>query len=157
MYRLDSTDIKILQALQTDGRVPLTQLSTQLGIPHGTARDRIRKMEKAGVIERYVAVVNPAKVGFLINCFVELTLDHQVDVSQPIEALLNIEEVTEIHILAAEIDVLVRIWARDVEHLRRILYEKFTTIPGMVRTTTVVVLNSQVKPVPVPVQSEACE
>ncbi len=150
MYRLDDMDVKILQALQADGRVPLTQLSAELGIPHGTVRDRIRKMENAGVIERYAAVVNPAKVGYLINCFVQLTLDHQVDVNKSIEALMNIEEVTEIHILAAEIDALVRIWARDVEHLRQILYDKFATIPGMTRTTTVVVLNSQVKPAPLP-------
>ncbi len=150
MYPLDNTDTKILRALQADGRVPLTQLGGQLGIPHGTARDRIRKLENAGVIEQYTAVISPTRVGYLINCYVQLTLDHRVDVAQSIEALMAIEEVTEIHILAAEIDALVRIWARDVEHLRQILYEKFTEIPGLVRTTTVVVLNSYVKAMPLP-------
>ena len=51
MYKLDDTDIRILRILQTDTKLPLTQLSEQLGIPHGTIRDRIRKMEDAGVIE----------------------------------------------------------------------------------------------------------
>jgi DNA-binding Lrp family transcriptional regulator len=154
MYELDDTDAKILQALQTDGRIPLTQLSTQLDIPHGTLRDRIRKMENAGVIERYTAVISPAKVGCHINCFVELTLDHQVEIGGAIKALMNMEEVTEIHTLTGEIDALVRIWARDIEHLRQILYDKFATIPGMVHTNTVVVLSTQVKPLPLLMQGE---
>jgi Lrp/AsnC family transcriptional regulator for asnA, asnC and gidA len=154
MYNLDDTDVKILEALQADGRIPLTQLSTQLGIPHGTIRDRIRKMENAGVIERYVAVINPAKAGYLINCFVELTLDHRVDVSQAIDALIQIDEVSELHLLTGEVDVFVGIWARDIEHLRHILYDRFTTIPGMVRTNTLMVLNKQTKPVPLATQTE---
>jgi len=148
MYKLDNTDVKILYALQAEGRMPLTQLSTQLGIPHGTIRDRIRKLENAGVIERYTAVINPAKVGYRINCFIEMTLDHQVEVSRAIDALMKIEEVSEIHLLTGEVDVFVEIWATDIEHLRQILYDKLTTIPGMVRTTTLVVLSKQVKPIP---------
>lgn len=152
MYQLDEVDVKILQALQADGRAPLTQLSAQFGIPHGTIRDRIRKMENAGVIEGYRAVINPARIGFVINCIVEFTLDHRVDVGQSIEALLSVPEVTEVHILSGEIDALVRICARDIEHLRTILYDKFNNVPGMMRTQTVMVLSSHIKPVPLPGQ-----
>ena len=148
MYKLDNLDVKLLVALQTDGRIPLTQLSAQLRVPHGTIRDRIRKLENAGVIERYTAVINPARAGYLINCFIEMTLDHQVEVSRAIDALMKIEEVREIHLLTGEVDVFVEIWARDIEHLRSILYDKLTAVPGMVRTTTLVVLNKQVKPIP---------
>ncbi len=154
MYKLDDTDVKILNVLQVDGRLPLTQLSEHLGIPHGTVRDRIRKMEEAGVIERYAAILNPVKIGFLLNCFVELTLDHQVETSRAIDALLKIEEVTEIHILTGDVDAFVRIWARDVEHLRHILYDKFTNIPGMLRTNTIMVLGTQAKPLPLPAQNQ---
>ena len=148
MYPLDEIDIKIIQALQADGRAPLTQLSEQLQSPHATIRDRIHKMEKAGVIEGYTAIINPAKIGYLINCYVELVLDHQVETEQAIQALMTIEEVTEIHILTGETDAFVRIWASDIEHLRQILYAKFANIPGMVRTNTVVVLGTRQKPVP---------
>ncbi len=147
MYNLDSTDIKILQALQSDGRVPLTQLSDQLGIPHATLRDRIRKLENAGVIERYAAVINPAKVGFMVTCSVELTLDHQVETGRTLAALMNIEEVVTVHLLTGATDALVQIWAKDLEHLRQILYDKFGNIPGMIRTTTSVVLDTRVKPI----------
>lgn len=157
MYKLDSTDIKILQALQADGRAPLTQLSEQLDIPHGTLRDRLRRMENAGVIEQYAAIIDPAKIGFLITCFVELVLNHQVETSQAIEALLAIEEVTEVYILTGETDALVRLCARDIEHLRQILYDKFVRIPGLVRTNTFVVLGKYIKPalLPAPVENLA--
>lgn len=154
MYKLDDIDIKILQVLQTDFRLPLTKLSEQLGIPHGTVRDRIRKMEEAGVIERYAAILNPAKLGFLFNCFVEVTLDQEVENSRAIEALLKIEEVTEIHTLTGDVDAFVRIWARDVEHLRQILYDKFTNIPGMVRTNTIITLGTHAKPLSLSAQNK---
>ncbi len=157
MYKPDNLDIKLLLALQADGRMPLTQLSAQLGVPHGTIRDRIRKLENAGVIERYTAVINPAKAGYLINCFIEMTLDHQVEVSRAIDALMKIEEVREIHLLTGEVDVFVEIWARDIEHLQHILYDKLTAVPGMVRTTTLVVLDKQVKPIPLLPQTENSE
>ena len=154
MYKVDNIDIKILRVLQTDFRLPLTQLSEQLGIPHGTVRDRIRKMEEAGVIERYATILNPAKIGFLLNCFVEVTLDQQVENNRAIEALCKIEEVTEIHTLTGNVDAFVRIWARDVEHLRQILYDKFTNIPGIVRTNTIIVLDTRAKPLPLPAQDK---
>lgn len=146
-YQLDDADIKILEQLQSDARIPLTQLSEQLGIPHSTVRHRLQRMEEAGVIEKYAVVINPVRVGFLIDCFVEVTLDHRVETDAALKALSELEEVIELYILTGEIDVLARICARDVEHLREILYERFTQVPGLVRTNTLVILGAQVKTV----------
>jgi len=148
MYNLDNTDVKILQTLQTDVRIPLTQLSKHLGIPHGTVRDRIRKLEEAGVIECYATILNPVKLGFLLNCLVQVTVDQRIEINQVVEALLKIDEVTEIQILSGDVDASVRIWARDKEHLRQILYEKLTKVPGMLRTSTIMVLGTYTKPLP---------
>ena len=155
MFNMDDTDIKILRILQTDVKLPLTQLSERLGIPHGTVRDRIRKMEEAGVIEGYAVVLNPAKLGYLMNCLVQVTLDQQVENDVVIKELLKIEEVTEIQILTGDVDAFVRIWARDVEHLRKILYDKFTSIPGMLRTNTIMVLGTYTKPIPLLAENQA--
>ena len=154
MYKLDRIDAEILKVLQINGRIPVTQLSAQLKIPHATARDRIRKMEEAGVIEGYTVLINPAEVGFLTSGFVQFTLDQQVDLNRTVEALMNIEEVTEIYVLTGDIDALVRIWARDIEHLRRILYEKFNVVPGMIRTSTTVILAKWVKPLLLPIEEQ---
>ncbi len=150
MYPLDHLDIQILEALQTDGRATMAQLSERLDIPHATLRDRIRKMENAGVIEGYTAIINPAQVGFPITCFIELVLDHRVETGRAVKALMAIEEVTEVYLLTGETDALVRIWARDVAHLREILYDRFVKIPGLVRTNTLMVLGTHHKRAPLP-------
>jgi DNA-binding Lrp family transcriptional regulator len=146
MLKIDEIDLKILRIFQTDARLPLTQVSEQLGIPHGTVRDRIRKMEETGIIQEYTTVLNPARLGFPLNCLVEVTLDQQVENKKSIDALLEINEVTEIQLLTGDVDVLVRIWARDLEHLRQILYDKFNSVPGLLRTSTIMVLATYKKP-----------
>jgi Lrp/AsnC family transcriptional regulator, regulator for asnA, asnC and gidA len=64
----------------------------------------------------------------------------------------QLEEVTEIHTPTGNVNAFVCIWARDMEHLREILYDKFTNIPGIIRTNTIIVLDMQSKPLPLPVQ-----
>jgi DNA-binding Lrp family transcriptional regulator len=141
---MDEVDIKILRILQQEGRIPITQLSAQLEIPHATLRDRIRKMERAGVIDGYKAVIDPVKVGLLITGFVQITLDHRLQSSlqETITTLMSIEEVSEFYVLTGETDIFVRIHARDIDHLRQIIFEKLNRIPGFQRSDTGVVLAS---------------
>jgi DNA-binding Lrp family transcriptional regulator len=146
MVELDGMDLRILEILQAEGRIPLTRLSVRLDVPHSTVRDRLRRLEEAGAIDSYTAVINPSTVGFPVSAFVMVTLDQRLETASAVEALMNIDEVTETYLLTGDIDVLVRIWARDVEHLRCILYQKFTDVPGLLRTNTVIVLDSQLKP-----------
>jgi DNA-binding Lrp family transcriptional regulator len=146
VYALDEIDIEILRALQTDGRMPVTQLSNQLGVPHTTVRDRIRKMEEAGVLQRYVALIDATEIGLTVCGYAMLTLDQRVETSLAIETLRSIPEVTEVYLLTGDVDALVKIWARDIQHLSKILYQKFNRIPGLVRMSTALVLNEAVKP-----------
>jgi DNA-binding Lrp family transcriptional regulator len=146
MVELDGMDMRILEILQAEGRIPLTRLSMRLDVPHSTVRDRLRRLEEAGAIDSYTAVINPATVGFPVSAFVMVTLDQRLETASAVAALMSIDEVTETYLLTGDIDVLVRIWARDVEHLRSILYEKFTDVPGLLRTNTVIVLDSRRKP-----------
>jgi Lrp/AsnC family transcriptional regulator for asnA, asnC and gidA len=145
MLELDSMDIRILRMLQSGGRMPLTKLSGRLSAPHTTIRDRLRRLEEAGVIDRYEAVIDPAKVGFPVSAFIMVTLDQRLETARAVEALMNVDEVSETYLLTGDIDVLVRIWAKDVEHLRYILYQKLNQIPGLLRTNTVIVLDSRCK------------
>jgi DNA-binding Lrp family transcriptional regulator len=144
--QLDELDVKILDILQVDGRIALTRLSARLDVPHTTVRDRLKKLEEAGAIERYAAILDPARLGLPISAFVMITLDQRLAAAPAVAALLEIDEVGEAFLLTGDVDILARIWARDVEHLRQILYEKLSSVPGLVRTNTVVVLASQAGP-----------
>jgi DNA-binding Lrp family transcriptional regulator len=147
--QLDSTDINILNALQADGRIPITQLSDQLGIPHATIRDRIRKLERSGVIQGYKAVINPEKAGLLISCLVQITIDQrlELDIEDTIDTLLSIDQVSQFFVLTGETDIAVLIHARDVDHLRTIIYDKLKAVPGFERENTGVVLATGSKPI----------
>ena len=145
MTQLDELDMRILEILQKDGRMALTRLSAHLDVPHTTIRDRLKKLEGGGVIERYVAVLDPARVGLPISAFVMVTLDQRLETAPAVAALMDVAEVGEAFLLTGDVDVLIRIWARDVEHLRQIVYEKLSMVPGLVRTNTVVILDSRIK------------
>ncbi len=157
LNQLDDTDIKILQVLQVEGRIPITQLSAQLDIPHATIRDRIRKLEQGGVIEGYRAVINPEKAGLLITCLVHVKIDQrlELDIQDTIDTLMNTEEVSEFFVLTGETDISVLIHARDIDHLRHIIYDKLKAIPGFERANTGVVLAYGTRPITLPVLPES--
>jgi DNA-binding Lrp family transcriptional regulator len=151
VYQPDETDIEILRALQRDGRMPLTQLGDQLGLAHTTVRDRVRRMEDAGVITGYQVQICPEQLGWTICGYIMMTMDQRVPISSAVKALARIPEVAETYLLSGEVDVLVKIWARDIPHLSEIVYEKIRFIPGLRRTNTVLVLGKQIKPGVVPI------
>jgi Lrp/AsnC family transcriptional regulator, leucine-responsive regulatory protein len=79
---LDSTDRKILAVLQEDGRISLADLATRVALSSSPCLRRIRRLERAGIIARYVAVLDQAKVGLPVSVFVSIKLE-----SQRVEAL----------------------------------------------------------------------
>jgi hypothetical protein len=80
-----------------------------------------------------------------------MTMDQRVPISSAVKALARIPEVAETYLLSGEVDVLVKIWARDIPHLSEIVYKKIRFIPGLRRTNTVLVLGRQIKPGIVPI------
>ena len=76
---LDRTDRRILQELQRDGRVPNAELAQRVGLSESACLRRVKALEKSGVIARYIAVLDPAKVGLSTSVLVRLTLNRQTD------------------------------------------------------------------------------
>jgi DNA-binding Lrp family transcriptional regulator len=131
--------------------MPLTHLGDQLGLAHSTIRDRVRRMEEAGVITGYQVQICPERLGWTICGYIMLTTDQRVPISLAIKALARVPEVAETYLLSGDVDVLVKIWARDIPHLSEIVYEKIRLIPGLQRMNTVLVLGKQIKPGAVPI------
>ncbi len=151
MDKLDRLDIQIIQILQTEGRIPITQIGARINVPHTTVRDRIQRLEDEGVIEGYTAVINPAKLGYLISCLVHITVEQKLQLEETIAVLRGIDEVTEFLVLTGDTDIAVRLYARDVDHLREIIYNKIKTIPGFLRSNTHIVLISGTEPIKIPI------
>lgn len=146
MYELDELDRQILTILQDDGRASNVSIAKKIGVGHTRVRDRIMRMEESGVIEGYRVQLNPVALGQGILCIVQLKTDQGFDFAELIDQLLTLEEVVEVVNITGEFDAHIRIWARDVAHLRDILYTRLSALPAHKSTSSTIVLKRWEKP-----------
>ncbi|HHE72791.1 MAG TPA: Lrp/AsnC family transcriptional regulator [Chloroflexi bacterium] len=141
MRSLDDLDLAILAELERDGRIAVSELARRLGYPNSTIRDRIRKLEEEGVILRYTAVIDPRKLGLGIKAVIKVTRDRNVSLEDSLYKPAELLEVTSVQSLTGEIDELITVYARDVDDLKDIIYNKIGKLPGLSRLSTSIVLD----------------
>ncbi len=136
---LDGLDHKILAELQADGRISFAELGRRVGLSTPAAAERVRRLEDSGVIERYVAVVNPAKVGLPVRAFIKITLggDRLPHFS---EAAKRLPEVRTCHRVTGSESYIVEVAVRDLPHLEVVI----DSLSPYVATNTSMVLASPV-------------
>ncbi|RAI02214.1 AsnC family transcriptional regulator [Acuticoccus sediminis] len=133
MVKLDDIDRKILRELQKDGRISNLELSEKVGLSPSPCLRRVRMLEDTGLIERYVAVVNPARVGLGLTVFARVSLISQDAASTDhfARCVMSLPEVIECHLMAGECDFLLRIVTRDLDAYRAFQVEHLTRIEGV--------------------------
>jgi DNA-binding Lrp family transcriptional regulator len=119
--KLDDIDRRILRALQRDGRMQNTELAEAVGLSPSPCLRRVRRLEEAGVIVRYVAVVDPAEVGLGLTLFARICLTAQdaETIDHFIAAMRDLPQVVECHLVLGESDALLRVVAADLDDYRR--------------------------------------
>ena len=129
----DVIDRKILAILQGDGRISLSDLSEKVNLSPSPCLRRIRRLERTGIIARYVAVLDQAKVGLPVSVFVSIKLE-----SQRVEALERFKraiekwpEVLECYLMTGPRDYLLRIVVADLGAYEQFLKQKLTRIDGI--------------------------
>jgi len=140
VYQLDELDRQILRILQENGRASNVSIAKRLAVGHTRVRDRILRMEEAGVIEGYRVMVNPVALGQGILCIVQLKVDQGYDFAEFVNQLMQLDEVVEVSNITGDFDAHVRVWARDVSHLRDILYNRLSALPAHKSTNSTIVL-----------------
>ncbi len=132
---LDATDLTILGRLQADGRITITDLADLVGLSPSACLRRVRNLEGAGIIDRYVALLDPAPLGRATTVFVEITLSSQRDghLDAFEAAIERVPEVMSCHLMSGEADYLVRLACRDVGDYERIHREHLSPLPGVAR------------------------
>jgi len=125
--RLDVTDARILDLLQADGRRPYAELGAAVGISGPSAHERVKKLEAAGVITGYAAVVDPAALGYGILAFTWVTQAPGTVATDLTGDFATIPEIEACHHIAGEADYLLKVRARDTRHLERVLHRVQST------------------------------
>lgn len=127
---LDSTDKKILFLLQTDSKKTTKELSLKLNLSVTAVYERIKKLEREGVIDKYVALINRSKAekGFVVFCHLKL-IQHTKEFLTKFESeVVKLKEVLECHHVSGDYDYILKIVVKDMEAYREFLVTKLTTL-----------------------------
>lgn len=135
---LDEIDLRILNQLQADAKVSNVELSRRVNLSPSPCLARVRALEKAGVIQRYVTLLNPLAVGLGVSVFVHVSLETQGRASlEAFEAAVREKpEVMECYVMTGDEDYLLRVAVTDLVALERFLLDELSRIPGISRIKT---------------------
>ena len=139
---LDERDRKILSLVQRDAKLSQAEVARRVGLSTAAVNERLRKLENAGVIRRYVALVDPRSVGMSITAFVEVFIEHPRHEARFLERLLELDEVLECHHVTGEFSLLLKVRVRDMDGLQQLLLHQINALEGVRQTRTVMVLST---------------
>ena len=132
---LDAIDRKILVELQRDGRLTNQELADRVGLSPSPCLRRMKRLESQGAIERYVALVDAARVGLEITAFARVSLDRQEasQLDQFERAVARWPEVLECYLMTGDVDYQLRVVARSLAEYENFLRDKLTRAPGVAK------------------------
>mgnify|MGYP001009127533 FL=1 len=142
MRDLDRIDLKILDILQREGRISVTELADRISLSATPCSDRIKRMEREGVITGYHARVNPSALGKNLLVFLEIKLSAKSgDVFDKVKKeLLYVPEVMECHLVSGDFDYLVKARLTEMNEYRRLLGEILKRLPASAESRSYVVM-----------------
>lgn len=141
---IDGIDKKILRALMEDARTPVLEIARQVGISGAAIHQRLRKLEKSGLLAGSKFIVNPKVLGYTTMAYVGIYLDKAMSNPEAVKQLKNIPEVLECHYTTGHWSIFIKILAKDNEHLMHLLNKEIQSINGVSRTETFVSLQQQI-------------
>lgn len=152
----DPIDLQIIEQLQANARATQADIARVVGLAPSAVLERIRKLEARGAVRGYAALVDPRTLDLGMLAFVAIRTDESESDDSVAAALAAYTEVLEVHHVAGEDCYLVKVRARDAEHLGQLLRTRFGRIPGVRSTRTTIVLETmkETPRLPMPHRSE---
>ena len=139
---LDRIDRRILRALQQDGRITFSELAKRVGLSTSPCLERVRRMEREGVIAGYTTLLNPKFLNAELIVFVQIRLTRT---SQDIferfkQAAIEIEEVQECYLISGNFDYLIKARVSDMDAYRHFLGTTLLKLPDVQESTSYAVM-----------------
>lgn len=145
MEIIDKLDRKILEIISENARVPFRDVAEQCNVSRAAIHQRVQRMVDNDVITGSGYHVNPKVLGFLTSAYIGVKLERGSMYKNAIPEFEKIPEVTECHFTTGPYTLLVKLYARDNEHLMELLNTRIQEIPGVVATETMISLSQGVK------------
>ena len=143
---LDEKDLKILDVLRENSKLSTQQISKRTLIPITTIHNRVKKLEREGVIQKYTIVCDKKKIGKNIQAYILVIVDYKFLKKNKIfqdELAAQIKKhpmVDEVYLVTGIADILLKVSVRDIERLNKFLIKELRNIDGVERTQTLVIL-----------------
>ena len=137
---IDEISLKILKILQKKARIPNVEVARQIKMAPSAVLERIRKLEKQGFIEGYEVRLNPSSFKRQQIAFVTITTEPHADISTVGKTIARLSEVQEVHHIAGQDGLLVKVRVADTEALGRLIQQTLNPIPHVKATRTAIVM-----------------
>ena len=141
-HDLDAIDLQILDAMQGDARQSRADVARLVGLTAAAVHERIRKLERAGVIMQYAALLDPEKTGCDLLAFVEVFIDHPTREPAFLQAVGQMPQVQECHRVTGAATCLLKVRVHDRHALHKLILDRINAMQGVRGTETVVVLST---------------
>ena len=151
---LDKIDLNILKILQENGRITNLQLSNDVGLSPAPTLERVRKLENAGYIKSYHALVDEELLGLGIKTFIQVQLDfHKNNTIQIfLEEIEAIKEITECHHVTGQCDFVLKVYVKDIKYYERLIMDKISRISVVKTFHTMMIMSTNKKKAAVPLE-----
>ncbi len=136
--KLDGYDRAILKHLARDGRLPVTELASKVGLSKTPCQVRVKRLQSEGYIMGFRAVLNPGKLGLEHIAFVEVRLNNTTEAALDAfnEAVQNVPEIEQCHMIAGAFDYLLKVRTASIRSYREVLGEVISALPHVAGTST---------------------
>ncbi|MBQ7942018.1 MAG: Lrp/AsnC ligand binding domain-containing protein [Muribaculaceae bacterium] len=135
--QMDSLDHKILETLSLNARKPYLEIARECGVSGAAIHQRIQKLHTLGVIKGAEALIDPTSVGYDTCAYIGFFLHDTSKFDEIVEKLKKIPEVVECHLTTGKYDLLIKLFAKNNNHLLKIIQSKIQTL-GLARTETLI-------------------
>jgi Lrp/AsnC family leucine-responsive transcriptional regulator len=141
---LDSLDLRILDILQHDCTTPRSHIAELVGLSPPAVLERIRKLEEAGVVRGFHALLDSRKLGFDVTAFIGVSLAHPRHIAQFEREIAEVLAVQECHHVTGDFTLLIKVRTANTAGLEHLI-SQIRSVEGVQRTVTMVVLSTQVE------------
>ena len=139
---IDDVNLQIIDILSKDSSTPFVEIAKRVGISDATVHSRVRRLIDEGIIRRFTLSLNNDRLGYDHLAFVGINIRPGF-ADQITEELSNLEEVLEIHEMHNRFDLFLKIRAKDLNHMRDIMENKFRILPNVLETELMAVLKTK--------------
>ena len=134
-YQIDNIDLKILNVLSKNAKMPYTEVAKKVFVSGGTVHVRMRKLEKMGIVRGTKLDIDYDKLGYNISSYMGIYLEKSFLYKETVKSLKKIPEIVEIHAITGQYTIFIKIICKDTSHFRNFL-DTVHKVKGITRTET---------------------